>query len=224
MRAALFDLDGTLTTAHIWKGVIQYFARRGLRRRTHLAYIGIHYGLYLLRRLRLISEDTFRQPWATHLAWYVRGYTPEQTQEVWDWIAGEFLAAYWRSDVLARLDRHRAEGDVILLVSAGPTPALEAIAQYLGLEHAVGTDLELRNGRWSGRSIQPACLGRHKASLTQRYLLAHSIRVNLGESYAYADSISDLQLLEMVGHPTPVYPDKELRSLAQARGWQMFSN
>lgn len=222
MRFAFFDIDGTLTSEHTWQGIMAYFTHNRLRRGTHLAYLAGHYPLYFLRRLRLISESAFRAPWAAHLAWYVRGYTPEQAQAVWDWVVERFLARCWRADVRRLLDEHLQAGDAVMLVSAAPQPLVERIAQELGAQYAAGTRFATDNGRYTGRAEPPVVIDEGKAQAAQAVLQAHGLSADLSDSTCYADSISDRPFLEMVGHPVAVYPDNALRLLATQRGWRIF--
>jgi len=222
MKAAFFDVDGTLTDTRVWKGLMEYFSQRKLRRATHLAFLSVHYPLYFVRRLGLISESSFRAPWAAHLAWYLRGYTRAQAQKVWEWIVSEFLVHHWHADSRALIDEHLAAGDLVMLVSSGPLPLIQRIALELEVEHAIGTDFEIHNGRYTGRSLDPICIDEYKASLTQAYLHEKMLEVDLDKSYAYADSTADLQLLEMVAHSVAVYPDDNLRQIALQRGWKVF--
>jgi HAD superfamily hydrolase (TIGR01490 family) len=222
LPAAFFDIDGTLTSERTWKGTLGYFQHHGLRRRTHLAYLVVHYPLYYLRRLRLISEGRFRAPWAAHLAWYVRGYTIEQAQEVWNWGVERFLNQYWRPDTRHILDQHRQAGDPVFLVSSGPLPMVERIARELGVDHAIGTRFEVKAGRYTGRALPPVVIDAFKASVTLDYIRSRGLAVDLPASFAYADAVSDLSLLEMVGNPVAVYPDPGLREIAVQRGWRVF--
>lgn len=222
MRAAFFDVDGTLTDTRVWEGLMAYFKLRGLRRWTHRAFWAYHMPYYLLHKARLISQGTFRRPWAAHLAWYLRGYSPEETHPVWDWVVEDFLSQHWRMDVRRLLDGHRTAGDLVMLVSAGPLPLLERIAREVGASHVVATRFGLRDGRYTGRSLEPVCIDENKAALALAYLESHVVQVDIQASYAYADAISDLHLLEMVGNPVAVYPDEELREVALAQGWRVF--
>jgi len=221
-RAAFFDVDGTLTSERTWKGIMDYFTRNHLRRGMHLAFLGVHYPLYYLRRLGLISESAFRSPWAAHLAWFVRGYTPRQAEPVWEWAVERFLAQYWRENSLQLLKEHLEAGDLVMLVSAAPLPLVQHIARELGAHHSAGTRFELRGGRYTGRAIPPVVIDEGKAQAAQAVLQAHSLSVDLPASFSYADSISDHSFLEMVGHPVAVYPDNALRLLATQRGWTIF--
>ena len=201
---------------------MEYFRRRGERRGVHARFLGLHYPLYFARRLGLIGESSFRGRWAANLAWYFKGDTPQQAAQVWDWVAAEYLTPYWRADSLQLIEWHRTQGDLILLVSSGPDALVRRIAQQLGAEHGIGTRFEQVNGHYTGRSQLPVCIDGFKASLAQDYLRQAGLDVDLAGSYAYADSTSDLHLLEMVGHPVATYPDQGLRPIALERGWQIF--
>ena len=189
---------------------------------THLAFLGYHYPLYFIHRLGLISESGFRAPWAAHLGWYFRGYTIEEGERIWDWVVSEFIVNNWRDDTRALLEKHRKTGDLVMLVSGGPLPLLRRIATELGVDHALGTRFEVLDGKYTGRTAGPVCLEEYKGSLSRAYLDSNNYQVDFQASFAYADSISDRSLLEMVGNPVAVYPFDELRSLAQERGWGIF--
>jgi len=222
MIAAFFDVDGTLTTTRVWQGLMDYFSRHGLRRATHFAFLLYHYPLYFLRRLGLISEAGFRAPWAAHLGWYLRGYRLEDAASIWDWVVKEHVSRHWRNDIRVYLDQHLQAGHVVVLVSGGPLPLLERIAQELNVPHVVGTRFEISNGHYTGRIASPVCIDHQKALQVRAYLEGKRIPVDYRASYAYADSISDLPLFELVGQPRAVYPDAALRKLSQERDWQIL--
>ena len=217
--AAFFDIDGTLTSDNVWKGVMAFFKRRKERQWTHRAFLALHYPLVFLRPLRLLSEAGFRSLWASHLPWYFRGYTEAQMEALAEWVAREFVARIERGDVLEKLREHLSRGEVVALVSGAPTPVAQAIAQTWGVAHAIGSPAEFRDGHYTGRMAGAPCIDEHKAVYAQRYLADQGITVDFEASYAYADSYTDLGLFEMVGHPVAVYPDRKLRALAEERGW-----
>lgn len=222
MKAAFFDVDGTLTSDRVWKGLMAYFRARNLRRATHLAFLGVHYPLYILRKAGVVKEDVFRARWAADLAWYLRGYTRDQAEEVWDWVVENYLGSIWRPDVLAVLRRHLDGGESVVLVSSGPLPLIQRIGRELGTPYAVGTRFEMRNGRFTGRSIGPVCIGPYKASLAKAFLAEQGLAVDFRASAAYADSTTDLAMLQMVGRPVVTYPDLGLQKVAESRGWATF--
>ncbi|MFU8772955.1 MAG: HAD family hydrolase [Anaerolineales bacterium] len=222
MRAAFFDVDGTLTTARVWQGLMDYFRVHNTRRATHLFFWLYHLPLYLLRRMKLISEASFRTPWAAHLAWYFRGYSVEHAEQIWEWVVAERLTDYWRADTCRILQEHLENEDLVVLVSGGPLPLLKHIGKHLGTPHVVGTSLETRNGKYTGSSSGPICIDENKANLAKAYIAENKLAVDLDNSYAYADSTTDLSLLEMVGFPVAVYPEEDLRIRALEKGWQIY--
>lgn len=220
-KAAFFDVDGTLTTERVWKGVIEYYTQRKQRRLTYLRFWLYHTPLFVLYKAKLLSQSNFRRPWAAHLAWFIAGMTPQEAKLVWDWVAEVYLKPYWRHDALELIQRHKNSGDLVVLVSAGLTPLQQRIAEKWGADLAVGTEPELRNGRYSGKITGPVCLDEHKAELTKQKLAQHDHDIDLAASTAYADSATDADLLEMVGNPVAFHPDRDLLPIAKARGWQI---
>jgi HAD superfamily hydrolase (TIGR01490 family) len=220
--AAFFDLDGTLTSAHVWQGIIDYFKEHNLRRWTHFGYMAYHFPLYILMKAGLISDESFRKPWPLHLGWYLRGYSISEADQIWDWVAESKVSQTWRKDVCQILNQHRERGDLTFLVSGTPLPLLERLAGEMNVDHVIGTRLEIIEGRFTGRSSSPACIGTAKVSLTQDYLHEVGIEINFEASHAYADSLSDQHMLAMVGSPVATYPEEQLKALAVERGWQIF--
>ena len=218
-KAALFDVDGTLTDIRVWEGILEYFRQRGLRQWTHRFYWIYHFPIYLLRKFGLISEGSFRKPWAAHLAWYFRGYSPSETEDIWIWVTQEFLASHWREDILILLNQHKQSNDLVMLVSAGPEPLITFIANVIGADVGIGTELEIKDGKYTGNSLPPVCINEFKAQKVKTTLQKDNLTIDYAASFAYADSISDQQLLELAGHPVAVYPDESLRKLASQNFW-----
>jgi len=221
IKVALFDVDGTLTTARVWRGVLDYYRLHGQRRGTTAAFWAYHMPLFVLYKARLLSQSTFRKPWAAHLMWFLRGDTPADAAPVWDWVATEYLGKLWRPQGLAQIKEHKAKGDLVVLVSAGPTPLTARIAKQVGADVAVGTRPAIRNGRYTGGVDGQICLDEHKASLSRDALAVKHPDIDWTSSTAYADGETDLALLEMVGNPVAFFPDERLKPIAMARGWKV---
>ncbi len=196
-----------------------YFARRGERRLTHVAFVALHYPLAFLRPVGLLSEAGFRRRWSSHLPWYFRNYTPGQMRALTEWVAHDFVAPVTRANVLAQLNQHLEQGHAVALVSGAPLPVVEAIAQMWRVPHAIGSPVELKDGRYTARMLGPPCIDAQKAVYVRQYLADRGLAVDWSANYAYADSYSDLGMFEMVGHPVAVCPDKRLKVVAEARGW-----
>jgi HAD superfamily hydrolase (TIGR01490 family) len=223
MIAAFFDVDGTLYSGRVWAGLMEYWKTHGRRLDARLYYLRFmpH---YMARKFKLISEERFRGPWAQHLAWPMRGWTEAQARACFDWVAREYVKPLRRERVIARLHEHQLQGHVVVLVSSGVEPLQAAIGATLGVERIVGPRVEWRDGRLTGRTLPPLVIGERKASVTRQRLQEWGLDVDLAASFAYADSISDLPLLEFVGHPTAVNPDEQLAVVAREQKWPILTD
>jgi HAD superfamily hydrolase (TIGR01490 family) len=222
---ALFDIDGTLTTDNVWNGIMAYSAGKGDAVRhaaTHAAFVGLNYPMLLPRALGLLSEASFRRIWGQRLAWYFRGFDEDQMKAMTDWVAYTATAPIVRQDVLVRLHTHLADGVPVALVSGAPTPFVATLARMWGVAHAIGSPVEFRDGRYTGRMTDLPRIDAQKAVYTRAYFAEHGIAVDYANSFAYADSYSDLGMFELVGHPVAVYPDRALKALAVHRGWEIL--
>ena len=221
MIAAIFDLDGTLYTGHIAKGIARHHRAHRVKRLLFYFYMATHMPMWPLWRLGLLSEATARELWARHLGWTVRGWTPKEAAVAFAWIAEHYVQPLVRPDALARLRDHQAVGHRLIIVSGTPAPLLAEIGCRLGVEETVGTPLVLRAGRYTGASELPVCQGQGKVSWLETHL-GSSDHVDWSQSYAYADSYTDLPLLEQVGHPVAVHPDDQLVAHAQGQRWEIM--
>lgn len=125
----------------------------------------------------------------------------------------------WPESVgLAR--EHLAKGHQVWLVTATPSIVADVIARRLGLTGALGTRLEEREGRFTGRILGSFLHGAHKASAARE--LAEGVGARLTDCWAYSDSRNDIPLLELVGNQVVVNPDLELARHASQRDWSVL--
>lgn len=223
MITAIFDLDGTLYTGHISKGIVQHHMIHRVKRLNVGFFFCTHMPIWWLRLAGLMSEATMRELWSRHMGWMVQGWTPRDAAKAFDWIAKQYAEPLMRPDVIAVLRDHQAAGHQVIIVSGTMTPLLEHIGRQLGVDDVVGTPLVLRNGRYSGASELPICQGLNKVTRLEAYLSGGD-QVDWSQSYAYADSYTDLPLLEHVGHPVAVYPDDKLATHAREHGWEVIKS
>ncbi len=222
MKAAFFDVDGTITQNRVWNGIFEYFTLHRKRLFTHYIFLIVHYCLYLLFKVGLINQVQFRSPWAKHLSWYFKGFTEEEAEKMWDWVVVNRINKIYREDVLEKLRKHKADGDPIFLVSGGPVGLLERVAKEVGADYAVGTIHEMKNGQYTGRAESEPCQGENKELFSKQKIKDLGLEINFQESFSYADSLSDFNLMEMVGNPIAVYPDEQLRAVAEEKKWKIY--
>jgi HAD superfamily hydrolase (TIGR01490 family) len=128
---------------------------------------------------------------------------------------GPALAARIPPSARFLVDHHLRAGDFCIVLSASPHELVEAVTSELGAHRAVGTRVGVHDGVLTGRLDGPFCYGVGKLEALEREVG----RLDLATATAYADSGSDLPLLEQCGTAVAVNPDAELRRWAQARGW-----
>jgi len=115
------------------------------------------------------------------------------------------------------LEGHRRQNRATYIISASPKELVEPLAKALGMTDGIGTVSQVVDGKYTGKLVGPFCYGEGKVEAIQQ--IATWEGFDLGECYAYSDSISDLPMLEAVGHPVAVNPDNRLNQIARNRGW-----
>lgn len=218
LRVALFDVDGTLVDGRVWRGILVY---PGIDRRR----VTWHYARALPHLLRLKIEpgyeSRFRDHWVRGLVRLVRGWSPQDVAAMGAWIAQTFLLEVYRQDVIDLVRYHRSEGHRVILVSTMLPAVLVAIAQQVGADDVIGSRCAIEDGRLTGDLEGPSCVGPTKPVFAAEFLSRNQPGVTLKECAAYADSYSDIPLLESAGQPCAVYPEARLRAVALARGWRI---
>ena len=118
------------------------------------------------------------------------------------------------------MNAHLAKGHTVAIISAATPYQVNPVARDLNIKHVMCTRMEVRNGKFTGNIIEPACWGEGKAYAAT--MLAKEHDLDLSKSYFYTDSASDAPLLEIVGNPRPINPDTKLSALAFKNNWPVF--
>jgi HAD superfamily hydrolase (TIGR01490 family) len=117
------------------------------------------------------------------------------------------------------IEEHHAAGRDVVIVSTSGSEVVEPIGALLGADRVVATRLKVEDGRYTGE-IEYYAYAEEKANAIRA--LAESEGYDLAGSYGYSDSVTDVPMLEAVGHPHAVNPDKELRKIAASKGWPVL--
>lgn len=121
---------------------------------------------------------------------------------------------------LARLRRHQDEGHHVALVSGSACDILEPLARHLAVPGLLATRLVAEAGLYSGEVLPPVMIGDGKRQAAAA--LAASRAVDLARCYAYGDHVSDLPLLDLVGHPHVIGRHGDLARFGRLRGWPVL--
>jgi HAD superfamily hydrolase (TIGR01490 family) len=213
-RAAFFDVDKTLLP-----GSSLYLFARGLYRRGFYDLgdiAGFAFGQLVFRLTGAEGRRGMEAAREQALA-FIEGKRRDDLTQIGHDIVVEVIGPRIYPGMRRVIDAHRADGDRIFLVTAAPRELAQGIATYLGMDGALGTEAELVDGTYTGRLLGPVLHGPAKLDAVVR--LAEEQGVDLRRSSAYSDSVNDRPLLEGVGNPVAVNPDRHLRDLATERGW-----
>ncbi|MGQ0482362.1 MAG: HAD family hydrolase [Pseudonocardia sp.] len=213
--AAFFDLDKTIVAGSSTLAFSGPMRARGLIGRRAMLRSGYAQLMLMVAGADAAFMDRMRE----RISALCTGWDAELVREVIAEALPEVLAPMVYPEAVELVDRHRAAGHRLAVVSASGAEMVEPVAAALGVEHCVATRMVVREGRYTGE-IEFYCYGEGKAVAARRLAAEHGYR--LEHSYAYSDSITDLPLLEAVGHPRAVNPDRALRRLAISRGWPVL--
>ena len=119
------------------------------------------------------------------------------------------------------LEKHRAQGDTLLIITATNSFITGPIAAALGVDNLIATEPEIVDGQYTGRVSGTPCFQHGKVERLEAWLTAH--QENLAHSWFYSDSHNDLPLLQAVSHPVAVDPDEVLERHARDRRWEIIS-
>ena len=146
-----------------------------------------------------------------------RGLAETSLMEVGEEVFEKHLATKIFPESRALVEAHQAAGHTVAIVSSATPYQAEPLARDLGIDHVLCTRLEVEDGIFTGKVVHPTCWGEGKAEAGRQLARMHDL--DLSESYFYTDSHEDLPLLELVGKPRPLNPNRELAQIAKERLW-----
>ena len=212
--AAFFDLDKTViatSSAYVYG---KEFLNSGLISPSTAFSMSLAKASYMVAGHSSEQMDASRD----QLSSMVTGWDVNQVKQIADDTLHTVVAPTIYAEARDLIAHHLAAGHDVVIISASATVLVEPIAKELGVRTVIATKLEEADGKFTG-NISFYCKGAAKAEAIRT--LAAQNGYNLATSYAYSDSATDLPMLETVGHPIAVNPDRALRKIAAERDWEI---
>jgi HAD superfamily hydrolase (TIGR01490 family) len=210
--AAFFDLDKTVLSTASSVTLARPLLTAGLLTRSDLLRsAAVQLGYVLVAADRRRSERVREQ-----LSLMVDGWEVPRFRRVVDGALRTFVRPRVYREAVELIDRHHHAGSDVVVVSASAEEVVRPIAVMLGADEAIASAMEVVGGHFTGRVVRYV-YGPAKADAIRA--LAAQRGYDLAGCAAYSDSVTDLPMLEAVGHPVAVNPDRALRRTAVARGW-----
>jgi HAD superfamily hydrolase (TIGR01490 family) len=213
--AAFFDLDKTVIAKSSALAFGRPFYRDGLIGRRDM--VKAAYAQLIFRVGGADDQQMARIRDA--VAQLCMGWRADQVRQIVNETLHELIDPYVYAEAAALIVEHRTAGRDIVLVSSSGDEMVRPIGELLGITDIIATRMVVEDGRYTGE-VEFYAAGPNKATAIRE--LAAERGYDLADSYAYSDSISDTPLLETVGHPTAVNPDRALRRVAVERGWPIL--
>jgi HAD superfamily hydrolase (TIGR01490 family) len=207
---AFFDVDRTIVSCNTGRLFL-----RDLRRRGEISFFRMLRALGWMAKYHLSLIDL--QWVATRLAGEMAGKLERDfADRCRGWVEKDVLPLVVPG-AREKIEKHRAEGHVLAILSTSPCYVTEPLAEVLGIEEVISTRFEIQDGQFTGRLLGPACVGRGKVHWAEDLVARR--QVDLSQSWFYTDSYTDMPMLERVGNRVVVNPDPRLRRIARRRGW-----
>lgn len=220
MNLAIFDLDNTLIAGDSDHGWGEFLVEHQLvdvdayKRANDQFYEDYERGELDIKAYLEFSLEPL-----TH-------YSLEELSELHQRFMRERIEPLKLAKANALLQKHRAQGDYLLIITSTNRFITQPIAESLGVDHLLATEAEIVDGRYTGKMQGVPCYQEGKITRLQQWLESateHGFNGNMENSYFYSDSINDAPLLKEVTHPVAVDADDALTELAQQRGWDIIS-
>ena len=210
---AFFDLDHTIINANSGKLIARHAYQNGLFSTRDMINAALWSSLHdsrfmtpdriigkILKSFKNIPEAQFRRI----------------THQVFDAQIKDTI----RKNIGTEITSHKQKNGHTVILSAALFYICTAVKDFLGMDDAVCTRLEVIDGYFSGASDGKYCYGEEK--LFQAIHYCETQNFSLDQAYFYSDSISDLPLLEKVGYPVCVVPEPKLANIARINGWPVY--
>ena len=215
MEAAFFDLDKTVIAKSSVLAFGRPLYREGLLSRSALLKSAYNQAIYRIRG----ADEARMERARDEMLSIARGWEQDRVSGIVRETFENIVAPIIYAEALELFEEHLDAGRKIFLVSSSPMEIVAHLAEYLGIDECIASRSRVDDdGRFTGE-LEFYAYGPYKAAAIQA--AAERDGIDLARCYAYSDSVTDTPMLELVGHPVAVNPDRELARLARQREWEI---
>ena len=212
-EAAFFDLDKTIVSRSSSLALSRPLYRAGMVSRGQLLRGAYAQLVYLL----VGADEGKMERLKEGMLQLTKGWDRAQVERLVEDVILDVIDPYVYAEALDLMELHRSEGRRIYIVSSSPEEVVRPLARHFGVSGVIATRAGVGpDGRYTGE-LEFYAYGEGKAEAVRA--VAERTGIDLTRSFAYSDSATDLPLLEAVGNPVAVNPDKDLRRAAEEHGW-----
>ena len=212
-EAAFFDLDKTVIAKSSTLAFVRPLRKAGLLNHRAVLKAAVAQAIYRTVGADQVQLDRVRD----QLVGLSKGLKADRVRRLVQETVDEVISPLVYAEALALMDEHRRQGRKIVIMSISPEEVVRPLAGYLGVDHVIASRSAVdEEGRYAGR-VAFYATGEAKAGAIRE--LAVQWDLDLEGCFGYSDSSADLPMLEAVGQPVVVNPDRALREVAIERKW-----
>jgi len=219
MRVAIFDFDGTLYKKETFQLMMDHMKNHPIYRKNYNRFFLSILPIYISYKLKLYPEDKMRE---RSMQLYISAFgniSQDQLTSYFNEFA-KIMKADFNNEVISRLEQHLQDEVYTMLVSGAYTTFLKSVTNDFTFDTIIGTEIPIKDQMINQNKHIYHIQGKRKNESILETLQEENIDWN--NSFAYADSYSDLPVLELVGNPVAVQPEKRLLAIAKDRNWEII--
>ncbi|WP_337959625.1 HAD-IB family hydrolase [Anaerobacillus arseniciselenatis] len=219
LKVAIFDFDGTLFPEETFPLMMNHLKQHPKYKNKYRRFITKILPIYVAYKTNFYPEQKMKEySMRTYISSFKKASAKEINQFFFE--IGSDMRKNLNASVLERIDLHRKNGYYIMLVSGAFLPLLQAVTKDIPFDSIIGTSVPLKNDLFDKNTPIIHIHGARKKDKIFAQLANDSI--DWENSFAYGDSYSDLDVLELVGNPVAVKPEPRLLQIAEQRQWEVI--
>ena len=214
--AAFFDFDGTLYNGVVAFDFLKFLvANRLLKIREIVGLLKLFY-YYALDKFSLAERyNTNKKIYQKVIGWNSHSLESNSRKFLESRIAHKLFHS-----IAKILDEHSKNGHKIIIVTTALREIVSPIRKLIKIDDIIATEVEIKNELYTGK-IKLLPVGKNRIKIIRKYCNLHNIDIK--KSYAYSDHFSDIPMLENIGNPVAVNPDRKLKIYALKKGWRVIN-
>lgn len=219
MKVAIFDFDGTLYPDETFPLMMKHLKNHPVYSKKYLLFITKISLMYTAYKCKLYPEQKMKE---YSMRSYISTFQNNSKPEIDHFFAelGTIMSSDLNESVLQKLEQHHKDGYYIMLVSGAFLPLLEAVGTNLSIDCMIGTSIPFKNNQFDHKTLVMHVHGERKKD--KIYAALANDYIDWENSFAYGDSYSDLNVLDLVGNPVVVNPEARLLEVANKLKWKIM--
>lgn len=219
MRVAIFDFDGTLYSNETYQLLMNHLKEHPIYHARYKRFMRLVLPPYIGSKMKVYPRQKMRNRSMQVYLEALKGLTVAELDEYFEEVADK-MHVDLNKEVVDKLYEHAKDGIHIMVVSGAYSPLLHMVTKNMPVDTIIGTDVPVNQKIVNTNTQLNHIQGTRKNEQIEQALAGKEI--DWENSYAYADSLSDITVLELVGHPVAVQPDKKLQTIAIKREWAII--